>query len=253
MTLIRSANAKLSNTLTQFIPLPLLRAAYGLLLALGAPIGWIITQWLAGRDPFDTDQIDGLVYSYIIVTTSTIFSALGYVIGKREQVITYLALTDELTALYNKRYFKSRLEQEFQRHQRTESPFSVILIDLDFFKRVNDQFGHPAGDEVLKNISSTIIANCRRNEIAARVGGEEISIIACDCDLEAACLLAERIRVAIERSSINWQSTKIKITASFGVAAASTASTSAWRVYQDADQALYQAKKTGRNKICTNT
>ena len=106
MTLIRNANAKISNKLTQFIPLPLLRASYGLLLALGAPIGWIITQWLAGRDPFDTDLVDSLVYSYIIITTSIIFSALGYVIGKREQMITDLALTDELTALYNKRYFK---------------------------------------------------------------------------------------------------------------------------------------------------
>jgi diguanylate cyclase (GGDEF)-like protein len=253
MTLIRNANAKISNKLTQFIPLPLLRASYGLLLALGAPIGWIITQWLAGRDPFDTDLVDSLVYSYIIITTSIIFSALGYAIGKREQMITDLALTDELTALYNKRYFKNRLEQEFKRHQRSASPFSVILIDLDFFKRVNDQFGHPAGDEVLKNISSIIMANCRTNEIAARVGGEEISIIACDCDLEAACLLADRIRLAIEHSISNWQGKKIKITASFGVATASKASNNAWNTYQDADRALYKAKQTGRNKICTNT
>jgi diguanylate cyclase (GGDEF)-like protein len=252
MTLIRNADAKLSDKLTQFISLPILRATYGLLLALGAPIGWIIVQWGAGRDPFDADQIDGLVYSYIIVTTSVVFSALGYAIGKREQMITDLALTDELTALYNKRYFKNRLEQEFKRHLRTTTPFSVILIDLDFFKRVNDQYGHPAGDEVLKNVSSIIMANCRTNEIAARVGGEEISIIACDCDLEAACLLAERIRMAIECSASNWQSKKIKITASFGVASATTTSNNAWNVYQAADRALYQAKTTGRNKICTD-
>jgi len=252
MTLIRNADATLSNKLTRFIPLPLLRATYGLLLALGAPLGWIITQWLAGRDPFDPTHIDGLVYGYMIVATSIVFSALGYVIGKREQMITDLALTDELTALYNKRYFKNRLEQEFKRHQRTASPFSVIIIDLDFFKRINDQYGHPAGDEVLKNVSSTIMANCRTNEIAARVGGEEISIIACDCDLEAASLLAERIRIAIEHSTSNWQSKKIKITASFGVATASASSNNAWEIYQTADRALYQAKQTGRNKTCTN-
>lgn len=253
MTLIRNTDAKLSNKLTQFISLPLLRATYGLFLALGAPLGWIITQWLAGRDPFDSHHIDSLLYSYMIVTTSIVFSVLGYLIGKREQMITDLALTDELTALYNKRYFKNRLEQEFTRHKRNTSPFSVILIDLDFFKRVNDQYGHPAGDQVLKDIASTIMANCRTNEIAARVGGEEISIIACDCDLDAAVLLAERIRVAIEYSTINWQSKRIKITASFGVATASTASTNAWSVYQEADKALYHAKKTGRNKVCTDT
>mgnify|MGYP000332423927 FL=1 len=253
MTLIRNADATISNKLTRFIPLPLLRATYGLLLALGAPLGWILIQWLAGRNPFDIAHIDVLLYTYMIAATSIVFSALGYAIGKREQMITDLALTDELTALYNKRYFKNRLEQEFKRHQRTTSPFSVIIIDLDFFKRVNDQYGHPAGDEVLKNVSSTIMANCRTNEIAARVGGEEISIIACDCDCDAASLLAERIRVAIEQSTSSWQSDKIKITASFGVATASAASNNAWEIYQAADRALYKAKQTGRNKVCTNT
>ena len=250
MTLIRNADANLSNKLTRFISLPLLRASYGLLLALGAPTGWVITQWFAGRDPFDANQVDALLYSYMIIATSIVFSALGYAIGKREQMITDLALTDELTALYNKRYFKNRLEQEFKRHQRTASPFSVILIDLDFFKRINDQYGHPAGDEVLKSVSSTIMANCRENEIAARVGGEEISIIACDCDLNAASLLAERIRAAIEQSTSSWQSKVIKITASFGVATASASSKNAWRIYQEADTALYKAKQTGRNKVC---
>ena len=252
MTLIRNAGETLSNKLTRFISLPLLRASYGLLLALGAPLGWILVQWLAGRDPFDTSQIDMLLYAYMLIATSIIFSTLGYAIGKREKMITGLALTDELTALYNKRYFKNRLEQEFRRHQRTTSPFSVILIDLDFFKHINDKYGHPAGDEVLKNVSSTIMASCRKNEIAARVGGEEISIIACDCDLNAASLLAERIRVAIEQSTSSWQSEKIKITASFGVATASLSSKNAWEVYQDADKALYQAKQTGRNKTCSN-
>lgn len=252
MTLIRNADTRLSNKLTRFIPLPLLRATYGLLLALGAPLGWILTQWLAGRDPFDTAQIDTLLYAYMVTATSIIFSVLGYAIGKREQMITDLALTDELTALYNKRYFKNRLEQEFKRHQRTASPFSVILIDLDFFKRINDQYGHPAGDEVLKSVASTIMANCRENEISARVGGEEISIMACDCDLAAASLLAERIRVAIEHSTSNWQNKKIKITASFGIATASASANNAWEIYQAADRALYQAKQTGRNKICTN-
>ena len=96
------------------------------------------------------------------------------------------------------------------------------------------------------------MANCRKSEVAARVGGEEISIIACDCDLNAASHLAERIRVAIEQSTSRWQSEKIKITASFGVATASKSSNNAWEVYQEADKALYQAKQTGRNKICTN-
>jgi len=250
MTLIRNANAKVSTKLTHFISLPLLRALFGLLLALGAPSGWILVQWLAGRDPFAEEHIDSLLYTYITLTTIIVFSAFGYFIGRREQMITDLALTDGLTALYNKRYFKNRLEQEFERHQRNASPLAIILIDLDFFKHVNDNYGHQAGDEVLKNVSSTIMANCRKNEIAARVGGEEISIIACDCDLNSATNLAERIRSAIEKSTSCWQGEEIKITASFGIAKASDATKNAWQIYQHADKALYQAKQTGRNKTC---
>lgn len=253
MTLIRNANATLSNKLTRFISLPLLRAVYGLLLSLGAPLGWLLIQWIAGRDPFKTAQVDTLLYTYMIVSTSIVFSVLGYAIGIREKIITDLALTDELTALYNKRYFKSCLEQEFKRYQRNENPFSVIIIDLDFFKHINDQYGHPAGDEVLKTVSSTIMANCRKNEIAARVGGEEMSIIASDCNLSSASLLAERIRIAIEESTSSWQGEEIKVTASFGVATATPSSHNAWQIYQLADKALYQAKQTGRNKICALT
>ena len=94
------------------------------------------------------------------------------------------------------------------------------------------------------------MANCRENETAARVGGEEMSIIAYDCTKEAAYTLAERIRLAIEESECSWQSARIKLTASFGIAVVDESSETAWQVYQGADEALYQAKKTGRNRVC---
>jgi len=250
MTLIRSSNAKISDKMTRYISLPFLRGLYGLLLSLGAPVGWVLVQKIAGRDPFSENHFDPLLLAYMSLATGIVFSALGYAIGRREHMITDLALTDGLTALYNKRFYKSRLEQEFEHHQRYDTPMSIIQIDLDFFKRINDEYGHQAGDEVLKKVSSLILANCRKNETAARVGGEEISIIGYDCTIENATNLAERIRQTIENVTCQWQNQDIKLTASFGIAAADKTTKTAWQIYQRADEALYRAKKTGRNKVC---
>lgn len=250
MTLIRNADARVSNKITRFIPLPVLRAIYGLLLALGAPFGWIAVQWLFGRDPFASEHIDPLLYGYMTIATGIVFSALGYAIGTREKMITGLALTDGLTGLYNKRYFENRLFQEFSRYRRQGNPISLIQIDLDHFKRVNDTWGHQAGDEVLRVISSLIMHNCRINEVAARVGGEELSVIAIDCDLEDARKLAERLRHEIEELKIDWEGQQITITSSFGVATANDHMTSPLEIYQKADEALYQAKTEGRNRVC---
>ncbi len=231
--------------------MPVLRGVYGFLLAFAAPIGWIFIQVGVGRDPFAPEYFDTLLYGYMTIATAIVFSILGYAIGRREQMITDLALTDSLTALYNKRYYKHRLEQEYERHLRFGTSMSVIQIDLDFFKRINDEYGHQAGDEVLKKVASLVMANCRKNETAARVGGEEISIIASDCSPEEAKVLAERIRETIEQVKCNWQNQTIELTASFGIASVTEDTQSAWQVYQQADEALYQAKQEGRNCVRT--
>ncbi len=250
MTMIRNSNAKISNRLTRFVSLPMLRALYGFILSLGAPIGWVLVQAFAGRDPFSEEFFDPLLYAYMSLATGIVFSFLGYAIGRREHMITDLALTDSLTALYNKRYYKNRLEQEFQQHLRTGAPMAIIQIDLDYFKSVNDRFGHQAGDEVLKKVASLILANCRKNDTAARVGGEEMSIIVGGGTTDEAKILAERIRSTLESTECFWQGVPIKLTASFGIAFASAKTETAWQVYQNADVALYQAKEQGRNQVC---
>jgi len=247
----KKISASLSPKLAQFISLPFLRAGYGLILALGAPLGWILVQQIAGREAFSTLYFDPLLYSYMTFATAVVFSLIGYRIGLREQVITNLALIDPLTALYNKRYFKNRLEQEFKRFKRNKSiRYALILIDLDFFKAINDTYGHQAGDSVLKSVSATIMGVCRENEIAARVGGEELCIIACGCDLAQAKHLADRIRKSIEHSHCTWQGECIKVTASLGISIAENTTENAWQIYQQADEAMYKAKQTGRNKVC---
>jgi len=239
-----------SNRLTKYISLPFLRAAQGFVLALGAPLGWMLVQVFAGRNPFDELYFDSLLYAYMTIATGVVFSGLGYFIGRRENIITDMALMDGLTGLYNKRYFENRLFQEFSRYQRTGSSMSLIQLDLDFFKKVNDTWGHQAGDEVLKKVSEIIMSNCRANEVAARVGGEEMCIIAIDCDAEEAASLAERLRREIEMHPICWQDVEITLTSSFGVAMATGEVSSALELFQCADKALYHAKKTGRNKVC---
>ncbi len=250
MPLIRSSSAKISNRMTRFVSLPILRAIYGFILALAAPLGWLLIQWLAGRDPFSPEHFDYLLYAYMTITTAVVFTGLGCVIGRREQLITGLALTDSLTALYNKRYYKNRLEQEFERFRRQGILMSVVQIGLDHFKNINDTWGHQAGDEVLRNLGALLLANCRKNEVAARVGGEEMSVIVCDSSEDQAYQLAERLRKEIESARITWDGKLLKITASFGVACSNSSDGNAWELYRNADQALYRAKEEGRNRTC---
>ncbi|MDX1453750.1 MAG: GGDEF domain-containing protein [Oleiphilaceae bacterium] len=249
MPLIRGRNAPISNTLTRFIPLPYLRALYGLLLSLGAPIGWIVVQFFAGRNPFTEQYFDTLLYAYMSIATAIVFSLLGFVIGRREYLITQMALRDSLTGLFNKRYFKSRLEQEIARHQRYNHPLSLIQIDLDHFKDVNDTYGHEGGDATLKHVAQILMDNCRKNEIAARVGGEELCVLATECDAEAAMAMAERLRQHIERANVSWQQHVIPVNASFGVACAKHTHDDWHSLYRAADTALYRAKAEGRNCV----
>lgn len=250
MTLIRAANTPPSNTLTRYISLPALRASYGFILSFASPLGWVVIQILAGRDPFAKEHYDPLLYLYMSIATAAVFSSLGYFIGKRELMITDMALTDGLTGLYNKRYFNTRLDQEFERYTRHKHPMAVIQIDLDFFKKINDTFGHQVGDEILIKVASMMKESCRKNEIAARVGGEELCIIALDCDQSEALQLAERLRYKINNLHYCHQELEIPVTASLGVACADENTFSGRDVYLHADLALYEAKRTGRNKVC---
>lgn len=175
------------------------------------------------------------------------FASIGFMIGKREQTMTDLALSDSLTGLYNKRYFQNRLDQEFERFQRYGTPMSLVQVDLDHFKYVNDTWGHQAGDIVLKQVANAVQSNLRTGEIAARVGGEELCIIVCNSKADAAFQLAERIRRAIKDMEIDWQGEKIQVSASFGIADAEPDILTKWQLYERADQALYQAKEHGRN------
>ncbi|MFC1523696.1 HDOD domain-containing protein [Thermodesulfobacteriota bacterium] len=163
-----------------------------------------------------------------------------------------LASTDELTGLFNRRHFMSMMKSEISRAVRYNRPLSFIIFDIDFFKKVNDTYGHPAGDRVLAEVSWRIGENIRNTEILARYGGEEFAIILPETSIKDAALLAERLRRSIERMEVTADQTRISnITISLGVTTfiPDKGLKSEEEIIQAADKALYNAKNTGRNKV----
>jgi diguanylate cyclase (GGDEF)-like protein/putative nucleotidyltransferase with HDIG domain len=162
------------------------------------------------------------------------------------QAMTW-AITDGLTRLYNHRYMHECLDKEIARGTRFGTTFSIIMLDLDFFKTYNDTYGHLAGDDVLTSIGKCIQASIRTVDMAFRYGGEEFAIILPETMTEGAYLVAERIREKIEHKVFAGRSS---ITASLGIATWPTDGINKEQIIISADKALYTAKGTGRNKTC---
>jgi two-component system cell cycle response regulator len=161
-----------------------------------------------------------------------------------------LSITDGLTQLNNQRYFQERLKDEFRRAQRYDDPLALILMDLDHFKQINDVHGHPAGDQVLKDVAACLRKNVRETDMVARYGGEEFAAILPKTHLSGALTVAERIRRELISLSVG-PGGGLRITASFGVAGYPCRTIiSAEHLLRAADEALYRAKNEGRNKIC---
>lgn len=156
---------------------------------------------------------------------------------------------DGLTGLWNHRIIVERLDGEMSRSRRDGSSLSVVLIDIDHFKRINDTYGHPAGDLVLKEISSIFMRSLRSYDSVGRYGGEEFLLILPGCGLEDALNRAEELRQAVESERIIDGETIIRVTASFGVASDFTADHEAEAVIRTVDAALYRAKSNGRNCV----
>ncbi|MCW8994218.1 MAG: diguanylate cyclase [Psychromonas sp.] len=160
-----------------------------------------------------------------------------------------LSHTDSLTQLYNQGYWRECCCSEYKRHTRTQQPSSLIMLDIDHFKQINDTYGHPFGDEVIRQVANCLRKNMRETDIAGRYGGEEFTLILVDTDLQNARLVAERIRVAIESYQFSYQGKQVKVTASLGIAhiTGNIPDYKSW--IKRADMGLYIAKNSGRNQI----
>lgn len=159
-----------------------------------------------------------------------------------------ISRTDELTQLPNRRDMLRTINNEVERSARTQKPFCFIFIDIDHFKNVNDTYGHACGDEVLKLVSATIRSLLRRYDILARYGGEEFLALLPETELDGAAVVAERFRDQIEKKTVKFGDTTLKVTITLGVSIYDSR-LGADRSIQLADKALYEGKESGRNKV----
>jgi diguanylate cyclase (GGDEF)-like protein len=252
-TVVASVAAYAWGTASSYQPLPYmwitlfafyffaLRAALLHLALIGA--GYAIA--LAAESP-PGDPFDGW-----LATVGTLFVSGMFVLLVRDRMVTLVARLgdaahrDVLTELLNRRGFDEIFDIELERARRSDTPLSLLLGDLDHFKRLNDEHGHAAGDAELRRVARTLRVAKRRFDVAARMGGEEFALLAPDTDEQGALTLAERMRSEVDLGSGHGDRT---LTISFGVATFPLHGESAEDLLRAADQALYSAKRGGRNR-----
>ena len=167
------------------------------------------------------------------------------------QQMEVLAMRDGLTGLFNRRAIEEYAESEFNITERKKHPLSIVMLDIDHFKKVNDRFGHKAGDYALQQVAKILKEDLRSYDRVGRWGGEEFMLILPDTHLDDALIVAERIRVKIAETKITLESGEaFSIHISLGVACTSGQSTTLTKLIDSADQAMYQAKQSGRNQVC---
>lgn len=200
--------------------------------------------------------VSGNSYVYLLVTMISqclvIFLLFGSTfilfLGETSNQFKKESITDYLTGLYNRRHLNERFNEIINASQRNISPITLIMIDIDHFKLINDKYGHDAGDLIIKLISSILNQNMRASDIAARVGGEEFCLILPHTNINGAKLLSERIRKDIEAFETEYNHDKLKVTASFGISEVDIKQ-SAEEALKNTDVALYESKSNGRNRI----
>jgi len=183
----------------------------------------------------------------VLYAIGTVFVIFMLVSDRAVAMHKTAASTDPLTGMFNRRGFAEASARVIEREAKAGRPVSVMIFDIDHFKGINDRFGHPAGDEILKLFSTVVVSNLRLSDLSGRVGGEEFAALL-PCSLEEGVLVAERVREAFEASDIVCEEGKVDTTVSIGVAGG-PAGTELEVLLASADTALYQAKRSGRNRV----
>jgi diguanylate cyclase (GGDEF)-like protein len=225
---------------------PLLGAA----LALGSPAGLLLLRAVLGHLDFTAPAIreeiasQPLIYGYLMGSALLVFGLLGWVLGRKEDALKTASATDPLTGLWNRRHLHARLTQEVRRATRYRTPLSLLLVDLDRLKSINDHNGHNAGDIALRRVARCLERTCRSTDIPARYGGDEFIVLVPGSDAPRALELAERILDAVRKGD-----PASPITVSIGVSDLAIAGVvSAEALRDSADRALYAAKAEGRDR-----
>lgn len=181
---------------------------------------------------------------------------LKFIVGDDMEVqyheeIYRLMTTDGLTQLNNRRYFDEMLDREVARAKRYKRTFSLMVFDLDHFKRVNDRLGHLAGDAILRQLGAILLGRLRVNDVLARIGGEEFALITPEVGLDGATELASKINRLIGDTRFEFEGSAVQVTVSVGVAEWQADYEDAWDLLKAADGKMYEAKRSGRNQVCS--
>ncbi len=187
------------------------------------------------------------VYACLTITDQTDWVTADAALKEASAEIEHRSRHDALTNLFHRGYVCERLEREILRVRRHPAPLSVLLLDIDWFKSVNDTWGHLAGDEILRSVSRTLRETCRETELTGRYGGEEFVAVMPGTDEAGAQVLGERIRTAIAGLAVPWEGNDLRVTASVGVAEYADGD-DLNRLLAKADAALYDAKGAGRDR-----
>lgn len=164
------------------------------------------------------------------------------------QILELTARTDPLTGLYNRKYLEESVKTIVSQAKRTNTTYGILMADIDFFKMINDTYGHDIGDEAIKIISHTLVDNLRESDIVVRFGGEEFVALLYNCNENYVIEVAEKIRIAFSKKEIPAGATTFKKTISIGASIFPTHADNFWQCLKFADMALYHAKESGRNK-----
>nr|WP_307735661.1 diguanylate cyclase [Massilia pinisoli] len=209
----------------------------------GEVLGLLVASVPAGPDSASDQAAANAISEQLALGTSNI---------NLREVLRRQSTVDELTGLYNRRYFDETLRRELFRAERKRAALALVMIDLDHFKRMNDTYGHEAGDIVLRAVGQVLREGVRRSDVACRYGGEELVLVLPECDAAAAVRSAETIRATIAALELHHGDTLLPdVTASFGIAVWPANGDDAATLLQAADRALYTAKHAGRNRVCT--
>jgi len=250
---------------------------WGLVGAIAAPIGWLVLQipsrglWSAA-EVVQQIQSNGLLYAYMAVGTGAVIGVAGYFLGRAfDEVIRErqeaqvqankmeglnlrleaMSVTDDLTGMYTRRYFFDRCEEYLRAARRHGLPLSLMMIDIDHFKRVNDDFGHQIGDKVLREVASLVHGALRASDICARYGGEEFVILLPYTEEGEALTLAHRLLETVACHLFPVREDVGQITISVGLSCLDMDHpVGVEALISRADGALYRAKREGRNRVC---
>jgi diguanylate cyclase (GGDEF)-like protein len=228
-------------------------AAIGGTLATGAPIGLLVlrsartgrlsTSWFLGEVSSDL-----ATYLYVFLSTFAVFSLFGFLLGHQFDRLAMASQTDHLTGLGNRRYFQERLEEEFARANRHGLSLSLLMIDVDGLKEINDRGGHRAGDLALRRAATAIREGSRLSDVAARWGGDEFVLLAPSTGLEEARRVGERIR-ALMGTGAEGESRAVTVSVGVSTIDGAGRTASPETLVREADIALYAAKEAGRNQV----